>query len=112
MRYISKIRKKKFNERISFDKILQLLFNYHFFFFQSLIFRGLKLRAFSLFVDIKSGLKTHDFLAVIDKSKKKEKEEDEEKKKALLNFLAKIFSYDYFLLTIEEKKKKADFFFL
>lgn len=34
---------------------------YHFFFFQSLIFRGLKLRAFTFFVSVKSGLKGNRF---------------------------------------------------
>lgn len=63
MRYISKIKKKRFFERSSFDRILQLWFNYHFFFFQSLIFRGLKLRAFSFFIFIKSGLKAHNFVS-------------------------------------------------
>jgi hypothetical protein len=32
MRYISKIKRKKFDERISFDRFLQLWFNIIFFF--------------------------------------------------------------------------------
>jgi len=70
MRYISKIKRKKFDERISFDRFLQLWFNYHFFFFQSLIFRGLRLRAFYFFVFIKSGLKKHNFASRYLKTQK------------------------------------------
>lgn len=57
MRQITKLKRKRINERIDFDHFLQLWFNYHFLFFRSLIFRGLKLRAFSFFSKVKQGLK-------------------------------------------------------
>jgi len=62
MRYVSKLKKKRLQERVSFNRLLQLWFNYHFFFFRSLIFRGLKLRAFSFFILIKFGLKSKEFM--------------------------------------------------
>jgi hypothetical protein len=57
MRKISKLKKKRVEERLTFDQISQLYFNYFFLFFNSLIFRGLKLRAFTLLIDIKTELK-------------------------------------------------------
>jgi ribosomal protein S7 len=57
MRHISKWKKKRIEERLSFDQISQVYFNYFFLFFNSLIFRGLKLRAFTILRDIKSELK-------------------------------------------------------
>lgn len=57
MRHITKIKKKRFKERVGIDHFLQLWFNYHFLFFKSLISRGLKLRAFNFFLNIKKGLK-------------------------------------------------------
>jgi len=57
MRNITKIKRKRISERISFDHFLQLWFNYHFLFFHSLIFRGLKLKAFNFFCKIKKELK-------------------------------------------------------
>lgn len=57
MRHITKIKRKRVSERIDFDHFLQLWFNYHFLFFRSLIFRGLKLRAFTFFAKVKKGLK-------------------------------------------------------
>lgn len=109
MRFISKIKKKKFNERINFDKILQLWFNYHFFFFQSLIFRGLKLRAFSLFIAIKAGLKMQSFLEIplslstfVNENKLNVEEEVMDKNLVTLKivdneFFYNIFSYDSFV---------------
>lgn len=96
MRYISKIKKKKFNERISFDRLLQLWFNYHFFFFQSLIFRGLKLRAFSLFIAIKFGLKSYNYLETTVNAINS-KEDDFLYDVLNYDFVNKIFSYDNFL---------------
>jgi len=61
MRRISKISRKKDNQRLYFDKIVQLWFNYHFLFFRSLIFRGLKLRAFNYFCKIKYFIKQLEF---------------------------------------------------
>ena len=61
MRYISKLKKKRVEERLTFDQISQLYFNYFFLFFNSLIFRGLKLRAFTLLINIKTELKQKSF---------------------------------------------------
>jgi len=60
MRYISKIKKRKVNERVSFNSFLQLWFNYHFLFFKSLISRGLKLRAFNFLIKVKHGIKLQE----------------------------------------------------
>jgi len=57
MRYISKKKQQRFLERDSFNYLIQLWFNYNFLFFRSLIFRGLKLRAFGFFIKVKKGLK-------------------------------------------------------
>lgn len=62
MKNITKVKKKRKPERTSFDHFLQLWFNYHFLFFRCLIFRGLKLRAFNFFSNVKKGLKlSEDF---------------------------------------------------
>lgn len=97
MRHIAKIKKKKIGERFSFDRLLQLWFNYHFFFFQSLIFRGLKLRAFALFISIKAGLKSHKFLDVSNDFFYSA-EDDNLYDSLNYDFLNKVFSYDDFLL--------------
>jgi ribosomal protein S7 len=57
MRNISKTKYKRINEVVYFNRFIQLWFNYHFLFFRSLIFRGLKLRAFTFFIKIKKTLK-------------------------------------------------------
>ena len=46
------------------------MIQYHFFFFQSLIFRGLKLRAFTFFTSVKSGLKGNQFFPGFSKKDK------------------------------------------
>lgn len=67
MRQISIKKKKRFLVRKGFDYLLQLWFNFHFFFFSTLIFRGLKLRAFGFFILIKHGLKLNKFLTPLIK---------------------------------------------
>lgn len=57
MRNITIFKRKRLQERVGIDHFLQLWFNYHFLFFKSLIFRGLKLKAFNFFINIKKGLK-------------------------------------------------------
>lgn len=61
MRQISKLKRQRFLEKESFNYLIQLWFNYHFSFFRSLIFRGLKLRAFNLFISVKRDLKLREF---------------------------------------------------
>ena len=97
MRYISKLKKKRFSERYGVIRFLQLWFNYHFFFFQSLIFRGLKLRAFTFFVSVKSGLKASRFFPeegsiISDKNFGVVDNLDEEKV-----FYKKLLTFDNFL---------------
>lgn len=116
MRYIAKIRKKRFEERVSFDKILQLWFNYHFFFFQSLIFRGLKLRAFTLFISIKFGLKNYKFLENFSDnldsraffSYSNDENFEQEHNKESFSFLEKAFSFDSYL--IRKEQEELEFF--
>jgi len=57
MRHITKYKRQRINEKPTFDHFLQLWFNYHLVFFNYLMTRGLKLRAFSIFCKIKEGLK-------------------------------------------------------
>jgi len=59
LRYLTKIKRKRINERLYIDHFIQLYFNYHFLFFRCLILRGLKLRAFNIFINIKNRLKKH-----------------------------------------------------
>src|SRR2546423_9640923 len=57
MRHFTKYRRQRIAERPSFDHFLQLYFNYHFVYFHYLMVRGLKLRAFNIFIKIKKELK-------------------------------------------------------
>jgi len=57
MRHITKYKRQRISERPTFDHFLQLWFNYHLVFFHYLMLRGLKLRAFNIFLKIKKELK-------------------------------------------------------
>lgn len=62
MNYVLKFKKEKFSRKFWYDYYFQIWFRYHTCFFKSLIFKGNKIRAFNLFVNVKKGLKNKEFL--------------------------------------------------
>src|SRR5437016_1013794 len=121
MRILSKLKKKRFLSRYGVISFLQLWFNYHFFFFHSLIFRVLNLRAFTFFTSVKFGLKGNQFFPGFLKKQQMEKpiisvEDSEEVEVESLDekevFYKKLLAFDAFLsnklLSLYKEKSNSE----